>query len=518
VKQSPLGPAGLALAAVLTLCVVVPPEAHGSGAAAMAVFVGIAAVASAATAAGSAASRWLLAAVPVAIVAARTAIAPGEAVEPASWMLLAALAGIAAAHAADHEEPFAWALGALVALSGGRALFDAFRGSPLAEAGATDGFLVLALPAAAAWALGSSGRRRAFGFAAAALGAAGLVATRSLPAFGALACALGLVGMRRRVAPRALVVGATALGIALFGLAIAKPDAVFATSRDGDSGHLHAGGARAAFEIAREHPIAGVGPGGFAEAFPQYRRAGDDESRHAGDLPAQLAAEWGVPVGLTLSALFFWLFVGPAVRGGGDAWTLKTGLAVGLAAFALHNLAGFTAFLPSLLVCAAVCRGLLAPSVARDRATPALRAAWIAVSLVLALVAVGSGWAREALSGAHAAAAAGDPAVALRLALRASTLAPWDADPPLFAAGARMASGSSAAEALQDADRAVESAPARASARAVRARARSAAGDATGAYADLVEASRLYPLRTEYASQRDALAAALRSTGQAVPR
>jgi hypothetical protein len=81
-----------------------------------------------------------------------------------------------------------------------------------------------------------------------------------------------------------------------------------------------------------------------------------------------------------------------------------------------------------------------------------------------------------------------------------------------------MASGSSAAEALQDADRAVESAPARASARAVRARARSAAGDATGAYADLVEASRLYPLRTEYASQRDALAAALRSTGQAVPR
>jgi hypothetical protein len=471
----------------------------------MAVLVGIAALASAATAAGSPASRWLLAAVPVAVVAARTAIAPGEAVEPASWMLLAALAGIAAAHAADHEEPFAWVLGALVALSGGRALFEAFRGSRLPEAGALDGFLVLTLPAAAAWALGSSGRRRAFGLAAGGLGAAGLVATRSVPALGALACALALVGMRRRLAPRTLAVGAAAIGIAVLCLAFARPDA-------------RAGAVRAAFEIAAEHPLAGVGPGGFAEAFPQYRRAGDDESRHAGNLPAQLAAEWGVPVGLTLSALFFWLFVGPVVRRGGDAWTLRSGLTVGLAAFALHNLAGFTAFLPPLLVSAAVCRGLLAPRVTRDRATPPARVAWIAVSLALTLVAVGSGWAREALSEARDAAAAGDPAEALRLAVRASTLAPWDADSPLFAAGARMASGSSAAAALQDADRAVERAPARASARAVRARARSAAGDATGAYADLVEASKLYPLRTEYASQRDALAAALANNGQDGPR
>ena len=110
----------------------------------------------------------------------------------------------AAAHAADHEEPLAWALVALVALSGGRVLFDAFRGSQLAEAGASGGFLVLTLPAAAAWALGSSGRRRGFGLAAAALGAVGLVATRSVPALVALAFALGLVGMRRaRFATRA---------------------------------------------------------------------------------------------------------------------------------------------------------------------------------------------------------------------------------------------------------------------------------------------------------------------------
>ena len=101
-----------------------------------------------------------------------------------------------------------------------------------------------------------------------------------MPALGALGLALALVGLRGRIAPRTLVTGAATLGIAAFGLAVAKPDVIRAES------------ARAAFEIARDHPLAGVGPGGFAEAFPQYRRAGDDESRHAFNLPAELAAEW----------------------------------------------------------------------------------------------------------------------------------------------------------------------------------------------------------------------------------
>jgi hypothetical protein len=506
VRHSLLGPAGLALAAVLALCVVAPLDDGGSGLAAVGLLAGLAAVVSAPKAAGSPASRWLLASVPVAVVAARIAIAPGEAVEPAAWMLLAALAGIGAAHAAGGEELFGWVFAAVVAIAGGRGLFEALRGAQSAGAGALGGFLILTLPAAGAWALGKRGRIRGVGLVAAALGAAGLLATRSVPALGALGLALALVGLRGRIAPRTLVLGAATLGIAAFGLAVAKPDVI------------RAGSARAAFEIARDHPLAGVGPGGFAEAFPQYRRAGDDESRHAFNLPAELAAEWGVPAGLALSALFFWLFVGPTMRRGEVPLALSTGLTAGVAAFALHNLAGMTAFLPSLLVPAAVCRGLLARPVAHERATPLARTAWIALSLALAFVAVGSGWARDALSEARDAASSGDHAAALRLALRASTLAPWDADPPLFAAGARMAEGSSAAAAIQDADRAVERAPLRASARSVRASVRSAAGDATGAYADLVEASKLYPLRVEYASQRDALAAALRQAGEAAPR
>jgi hypothetical protein len=171
-----------------------------------------------------------------------------------------------------------------------------------------------------------------------------------------------------------------------------------------------------------------------------------------------------------------------------------------------------------VLVVAAVCRGLLVRPVARERATPFARAAWVALALAIAVLSAGSGLARDALAFARDAAASGDHETALRLALRAKSLAPWDADSPLFAAGARMATGSAAPAALEDAERAVDRAPSRANARAVRASVRTAAGDPTGAYADMVEASRLYPLRVEYASQRDALAAALAKASEAAPR
>ena len=518
VRPSFLRPAGLALAAVLVLCVVAPPEALGAGLAAVALFVSVAVVAASASAAASPASRWVLAMVPVAAVATRTAIAPGEAVEPAVGMFLAVIAGISAAYATEHDELFARLFGVLLAYAGGRALWQALWGFAATPAVAREtalrgdalgGFLILSIPAVAACAFGRRGSTRALGLAAVVVGAAGLVATRSMPALAALAAALALAALGRRVAPRALAVGAGVVGFTVLCLGIARPDAIFAPAREDESRQLRLGSVRIALEMARDHPLAGVGPGGFVEAFPQYRRAGDDESPHARDLPAELAAEWGLPAGLALAALFFWLFVGPVFRRAGDALTFTSGLSVGLAAFALHNLVGFTAFLPSLLVFAAVCRGLLAQRAAREPAIPAARAAWIAVSLALTVVAMGAGLARDALSDARVAAASGDHAEALRLALRAKTLAPWDADPPLLAAGARTAAGSSAAAALEDAEQAVERAPSRASARSERARTRAAAGDATGAYADLVEASRLYPLRPEYAEQRDALAAAL---------
>ena len=80
-----------------------------------------------------------------------------------------------------------------------------------------------------------------------------------------------------------------------------------------------------------------------------------------------------------------------------------------------------------------------------------------------------------------------------------------------------MAAGTNEA-ALDDAERAVRRAPSRASARVVRARARAASGDSAGAYTDLVEAQRLYPLHSDYTVERDALAAALEKASEAAPR
>ena len=99
----------------------------------------------------------------------------------------------------------------------------------------------------------------------------------------------------------------------------------------------------------------GVGPGAFAEVYPSVLRPGGNEVRHAHDLPLELTAELGIPLGLLATAAFGLAFLGPLLRrtrpGG---WRL--GVAVGLAAFAIQNLGDFTAFFPSLLWLAALLR------------------------------------------------------------------------------------------------------------------------------------------------------------------
>src|SRR5262249_35275230 len=136
--------------------------------------------------------------------------------------------------------------------------------------------------------------------------------------------------------------------------------------------------------------------------------------QHAHALPAELIADAGIPAGLVLSGVFFVLFLGPVVRGRGDSFrnserrvseAVPSGLAIGLAAFALHNLVDFTAFLPSLLLTAAVARGWLAsPSEHDGRASAGGRLMWGVLAVGLAAVAVGAGLSREALHDARSAA------------------------------------------------------------------------------------------------------------------
>ena len=539
-------PPSLALVALLVVCIAAPSEIYGLGLVAMAIFTTLAMLVSSAVT--SPASRCIWAAVPVAIVASRLGIAPGEAVEPAATLLLAALAGVAASGIAMPADLLAKLFALAVAIVSGRALYESLWGLalwaervrasvPAAEAAAFLGrleqgrpyggfvtpaalgcFLAMTIPPVAAWALGQRGPARAFGLGAATFGAVGLLTTQSVTAMAALAGAIALAGLRGRIAGRVVAGTALAIGLAVAVTGIARPE-VFAPGRADSPWSLRAGNVRVALEIARAHPLIGVGPGGYAEAFPQYRRAGDNESRHAHDLPAELMAEWGIPAGLALSALFFWLFVAPVARASGPIRSFASGLSIGLAAFALHNIVDFTSFLPSLLVLAAVSRGWLAARPAVPPAPRRWRVATIALTGGLAVVAAGAGLGRDALFDARQAAAAGDHGRALADAARARRAAPWDADPPQVEAEARMASASTdIGAALVAADRAVARAPSRAAARGVRARVRVAAGDAAGAYADLVEASRLYPARPEYASDRDALGEAIGKARAGAPR
>jgi O-antigen ligase len=539
------GPPGLALIALLVVCVLAPPEVHGLGLVGMALLTALAAFA----AGPPAAATWLLAALAAGLVAIRMALAPGEAVEPTVTWLLAASAGLAATRLGVGELRLAQLLGGLLAIVSLRAVYESLwglaswadrareavqaadtaavlnrleQGRPYAgfvTPAALGCFLAMTIPPVVFWALARKDRGRALGFAAAAAGVAALLLTRSVTALVALAGALAFAALGRRIRPRVFAGAGLALGLAVIAAGLVRPDAVFAPSREDSPSRLRAGNMRVALEIARDHPWAGVGPAGYAAAFPQYRRPGDNESRHAHSLPLELIAECGVPAGLGLTALFFWLFLGPVIRSGGGAPTLRSGLAIGLAAFALHNLVDFTAFLPSLLVLATVTRGLLADG--DDVVNPGrpLRAAWATALVGLAMVACGSGLSREALFDARQAALGGDHAASVAAAERAQKLAPWDADAPQIEAEARIAGNvAEPAAVLSAAERSVARAPARASSRGTRARARSLAGDEAGAYADLVEAARLYPLNREYASRRDAMAATLRRAEDKAPR
>ena len=143
---------------------------------------------------------------------------------------------------------------------------------------------------------GGMGRRVALGVAA--LGAvASLVASASVTAIASLSAAV-LLALWLNPARRALAIGALGAVVLLVGSAIALrgPEVLDAGARRGPI-KLRLANYRAAAEMIRDHPLAGVGPGGFAEQYPVYLRPGDNETTHVHDLPLELAAEWGVAAG-----------------------------------------------------------------------------------------------------------------------------------------------------------------------------------------------------------------------------
>jgi hypothetical protein len=374
-------------------------------------------------------------------------------------------------------------------------------------------FLVLALAATVGFAVASRGKTRLLTATAAVVHLAGLAATRSLTAAGALgivAAFAGLALLRRKRAAASIAVVAVALATVAAGVAL-RGTAVVSFDHPDSPWRLRAGNVRIAAEMTAAHPWVGVGPGGYGESFSQYRRGGDNESRHAHSLPAELVAEFGLPIGATLAISFFWYFLRGIVRAVRPGDPVRAGLALGAAAFAVHNLADFTAWLPSILWSA-----IIAAAAAREGGGDAWTPRWGTAATVCvagaAIVAAASGLAHDARRSGLDAAAGGDVEGALALLDRAVRIAPWDPDAAFALAAAHVdaavrtpADAGARSRALAFSERAVEASPVRASARSLRARARLVEGDLPGALADLSESVRLHPVREEYRADLEAL-------------
>ena len=388
------------------------------------------------------------------------------------------------------------------------------------------GCLALTLPVTLGAALDRAGIVRRLLVVAASVQACGLVATRSATAVGGLVLALALCALcdrrSRKLAGVALALAAALLAIVV----VARAAEVTDPSGPDSAWRLRAGNARIALEVIADHPWTGVGPGGYGEAYPRYRRPGDNESQHAHDVPLELCAEWGVLLGLLGTIALFGAFLGPVLRRSAeDAGTRRDdwwrrGAAIGLAALALQNLADFTLLLPSLLWTAAIVRGRLAARV-EDGGDAAggltlLRLGAATATVLAACVAALSGLAWNERFEARQSIASGEIESATERAGRATRLAPWDPDGWLLLGQAALSSHPPDRElAGRAAERAVGLAPTRPAARALRSRVRLLEDDLPGALADATEAARLYPMSPLYAKAKADIEGRFRPEGGA---
>jgi hypothetical protein len=388
----------------------------------------------------------------------------------------------------------------------------AFAGFPTPAA--LGGLLILTLPLTLGAAIERRGARRRILILLAAIQCAGLLATVSVTAAAGLSAALivwGLIRVRR-IAPRALVPATAALIVLAVIVTLRGPEVTDLGATDNPV-RLRAGNFRVAGEMIADHPWIGVGAGGFGESYPQYRRVGDNESRHVHDLPLELCVDWGVPLGIVFSLVLAFVFIGPLFRRRGrkqPPWV--RGATVGLAALALQNLLDFTLLLPSLLWLAMIVRGSIAARSASAQPTSSVPARWAmacAVALAATVVLLG-GLAWNARVAARQALVQGDTDAALVQSVRATRLAPWNADGWLYRAQLAIeGTTGGSCDADCSIDHAVRLARVRPSIRMTRARIRASEGDLPGAYTDAARAARLYPYRGEYARSRDEIATLL---------
>ena len=550
--ESRTGPVSLQIllpSSLILILSLAPPETRGESAAGCAALIALLAILAVARRPAPAAGGIILALGVVAWPLILASAAPGKAMGAlATWVLAVAIAFGGARLVTDRRAEH-WIAGTLVAagaLAGLHGLVQrtwslprlavelsqrtdiAYRQEILdrvldgrafgafSTPAALGGFMALALPVTLVLARHSRGGKRLLLSAAALLQIAGLFSAASATALISLGAALalaGLTGLGSRGARRLILVAVLVVATGGTLVAVLRGAEILDPAHGNNPLRLRVGNMRIAGEMIAEHPWIGVGPGAYGERYPAYRRVDDNESMHVHNLPMELLAEFGVPAGSVLTVLFFIVFLAPLAgerRRNGTPSTWRSGAAVGLAAFAIHNLADYTAFMPSLLWLAALLSGVLTgPEEDREAGRPyGVEPAALAVVLLAAVVVATGGLASNARSAALAAEARSDRVAALGHVERAVALAPLDVDARLLEARLYLLSNMPA-EAGVAAEAAVRLAPYRPSARGTRSLLRQQAGDLPGAWSDARAAARLYPVDPDYEVRADRLGQAV---------
>jgi O-antigen ligase len=523
----------LPAALLLIVLIFYPPESHGVALAGCAALISLIALIGWSQARGS--RGLLLMGAVLAVPLVWTAAAPGVGAPAVSLLVLAAAVGLGMSGTVNGGAVGRWLAVILALCAGGVSLLALYQRlwglerlaaevaanpnlpdhadimtilasgrafATLSTPAALGGLLALAIPATAGLALDHVGRKRALLWALTVLQLVGLGLTVSATAGAALLVALGLMSLRLLRVPKMLLVALLVAALLVLGIFMTRGEQLISLSDPAGSLKLRAANFRVALAMAGDHPWTGVGPGGFGEVYPAYLKPGDNETRHVHNLPLELLAEYGWILGMLLTLLFFLLFLGPVFRRAGTMPYWKQGLATGLAAFAIHNLADFTAFMPSLLWLAALLRGTLVKendgsSGVVDPWSRCAAGAGLTLVLIAAWISGSSGLCRDQRIASRTAAFEGDTASATTSADAAVRLAPWDVEAAMSQARATLVAGERL-EALEQVDRAVLLSPVRASARELRARILLAVGDYPGAYAEMTEAVRRHPANQDY--------------------
>lgn len=287
---------------------------------------------------------------------------------------------------------------------------------------AVPGHLAIVLVMALALALEelSTHRRRYLWWGQTALLLAGIAATRSLVGAGlavAVVLAMAPPRVRRWLLPAALAAGA-AVVLSREDLASAAP---LVQRLDNW---------RTALWVWGQHPWLGAGPGAYRQAAQAVPFSVSSVSAFAHSLPLQALAELG-PAGLAAVLLGYAWILKQVLR----RWNSRRGLAVAVAAVAVHNLVDFSLLVGGVLAPWAVLAGMLSrPAEPEDPPSPPrpLVRGVLAAAGALAVVLAGLSAASRSL--VDPVGTGNDPG---RTAL-AVTLAPWRIPPRLALASAAL--------------------------------------------------------------------------------